>query len=303
MPAGELYIYNQDNSDARIDTIYINNGEFAYAGNAEEITPYTIVFQNALEQVIFVKNGEVVHYQASANDLKNYRVDGNEENELMNQFREQTNGKNVVEQREIAETFINEHPASAAAIYLFNRLFVQEQSTSIVQLKSVLKTIKKAQPQNRFILKVENNIKQIESGQIGKTIPSIEMKTKSKRTINIGKTDADYTVLVFWATWMADLYDFIDDFAVLTEDYSEHKNLKIIAISLDAEIYKWEDCTKTDTTYCEHICDGKVWDSEPVKKLGVTTIPTFVIADKKHKIIARVNSLDDLEKELQKLIK
>ncbi len=303
MPAGELYIYNQDNSDAKIDTIYINNGEFAYAGNAEEITPYTIVFQNALEQVIFVKNGEVVHYQASANDLKNYRVDGNEENELMNQFREQTNGKNVVEQREIAETFINEHPSSAAAIYLFNRLFVQEQSTSIVQLKSVLKTIKKAQPQNRFILKVENNIKQIESGQIGKTIPSIEMKTKSKRTINIGKTDADYTVLVFWATWMADLYDFIDDFAVLTEDYSEHKNLKIIAISLDAEIYKWEDCTKTDTTYCEHICDGKVWDSEPVKKLGVTTIPTFVIADKKHKIIARVNSLDDLEKELQKLIK
>ena len=101
---------------------------------------------------------------------------------------------------------------------------------------------------------------------------------------------------------MTDQYDFIDDFAVLTEDYSEYKNLKIIAISLDAEIYKWEDCIKNDTTYCEHTCDGKVWDSEPVKKLGVTTIPTFVIADKKHKIIARGNSLDDLDNELQKLI-
>lgn len=301
MPAGELYIYNQGNTDAKIDTVYINNGEFAYVGNAEEITPYTIIFSNALEQVFFAKNGEVIHYQASANDLKNYQVDGNEENELMNKFREQVNGMNTAQQQDIATTFINEHPTSAAAIYLFNRLFVQEASTPVDLLKKTLKTIKKAQPQNRFVLKIENSIKQMGNGQIGKVIPSIEVKTKTKHTINIGKTDAKYTVLVYWATWMPEQYDFADDFAVLTEDYSSDKNLNIIAISLDAEIYKWEDFIKNDTTYCEHSCDGKVWDSEPVKKLGITTIPTFVIADKNHKIIARGNTLKELDKELQKL--
>ena len=301
MPAGELYIYNQGNTDAKIDTVYINNGEFAYVGNAEEITPYTIIFSNALEQVVFAKNGEVIHYQASANDLKNYQVDGNEENELMNKFREQVNGMNTAQQRDIATTFINEHPTSATAIYLFNRLFVQEASTPVDLLKKTLKTIKKAQPQNRFVLKIENSIKQMGNGQIGKVIPSIEVKTKTKHTINIGKTDAKYTVLVYWATWMPEQYDFVDDFAVLTEDYSSDKNLNIIAISLDAEIYKWEDFIKNDTTYCEHSCDGKVWDSEPVKKLGITTIPTFVIADKNHKIIARGNTLKELDKELQKL--
>lgn len=302
MPAGEFYIYNQGNTDGKIDTIYINNGEFAYIGNAEVITPYTIIFSNALEQVIFAKNGEVIHYKASANDLKNYRVDGNEENELMNRFREQVNGMNTAQQRDVATTFINEYPASTAAIYLLNRLFVQEQSTPIDLIKKTLKTIKKAQPQNRFVLKIENSIKQKENGQIGKPIPSIDVKTKTKHTINIGKTDAKYTILVYWATWMPEQYDFIDDFAMLTEDYSSNNNLKIIAISLDAEIYKWEDFIKNDTAYCEHSCDGKVWDSEPVKKLGITTIPTFVIADKNHKIIARGNSLKDLEKELKKLI-
>jgi len=301
MPAGELYIYNQSSINAKLDTIYINNGEFAYAGNAEELTPYTIVFPNALEQVVFVKNGEVVHYKASANDLKNYTVDGNEENELMNKFREQTNGMNITQQREVAQTFINEHPTSAAAIYLFDRLFIQEQSIPIDQLKKTFKTLKKAQPQNRFVLKVENYLKQMENGQIGKTIPSIELKTKTKHTINIGKSDTDFTVLMFWSTWMAGQYDFIDEFAVLTEDYAPNKQLKIFAISLDTEIYKWEEAIKNDTTYCEHICDGKAWDSAPVKKLGITSVPTYIIADKKHKIIARGNSVKALDKELQKL--
>ena len=302
MPAGELYIYNQDNSDAKLDTIFINNGTFAYVGNAEALTPYTLVFPNALEQVIFVQNGSVVHYKASANDLKNYTVDGNEENELMNTFRQQTNGMNIAQQRETAETFIKEHPASAAAIYLFDRYLVQEPSTSLETLKKTIKTLKRAQPQNRLVLKVENTLKLIEKGQIGKTIPSIELKAKSKRTINIGKIDADYTVLVYWSTWMPERYDFIDDFVVLTEDYATYENVKIIAISLDSEIFKWENTTHEDTTYCEHVCDGKVWDSAPVKQLGVTAIPTFIIADKNHKIIARGNTVSDLDKELQKLV-
>jgi alkyl hydroperoxide reductase subunit AhpC len=302
MPAGELYIYNQDYIDSKIDTIYINNGEFAYAGNAEELTPYTLVFPNALEQVIFVQNGSVIHYNASANDLKNYTVDGNEENELMNEFRKQTNGMNAAQQREVAETFINDHSESAVAIYLFDRYLVQDQSTSIKTLKKVIKTLKKAQPQNRLVMKVENTLKQIENGQVGKTIPSIELTAKSKRTINIGKTNEDYTVLVFWSTWMPGRYDFIDEFVVLTEDYAEYKNVKIVAISLDSEIFKWENAIREDTTYCEHVCDGKVWDSAPVKKLGITSVPTFIIADKNHKIVARGSSVGEMDKELQKLV-
>ena len=302
MPAGELYIYNQDNTDARIDTIYINNGEFAYVGNAEELTPYTLVFPNALEQVIFVQNGSVIHYSASANDLKNYTVDGNEENEQMNEFRKQISGKSITQQREVAETFINEHPESAVAIYLFDRFIVQEQSTSLSTLKKNIKILKKAQPQNRLVLKVENMMKQIENGQEGKTLPNIEVTTKSKRTINISKMNVDYTVLVFWSTWMPDRYDFIDDFVVLTEDYAEYANVKIIAISLDSEIFKWENAISEDTIYCEHVCDGKVWDSAPVKKLGITSVPTFVIADKSCKIVARGSSVGELEKELQKLV-
>ena len=302
MPAGELYIYNQDNTDARIDTIYINNGEFAYVGNAEELTPYTLVFPNALEQVIFVQNGSVIHYSASANDLKNYTVDGNEENEQMNEFRKQISGKSITQQREVAETFINEHPESAVAIYLFDRFIVQEQSTSLSTLKKNIKILKKAQPQNRLVLKVENMMKQIENGQEGKTLPNIEVTTKSKRTINISKMNVDYTVLVFWSTWMPDRYDFIDDFVVLTEDYAEYANVKIIAISLDSEIFKWENAISEDTIYCEHVCDGKVWDSAPVKKLGITSVPTFVIADKSCKIVARGSSVGELEKELQQLV-
>jgi predicted DsbA family dithiol-disulfide isomerase len=39
-----------------------------------------------------------------------------------------------------------------------------------------------------------------------------------------------------------------------------------------------------------------------VKKLGITSVPTFIIADKNHKIVARGSSVGEMDKELQKLV-
>ena len=86
MQAGELYIYNLSSKNARLDTLTIQEGKFLYRGEADEVTPYMLVFPNGMEQVIFVGPATDVEYEATANDLKNYVVNGSEENQLMNQL-------------------------------------------------------------------------------------------------------------------------------------------------------------------------------------------------------------------------
>ena len=58
MQTGELYIYNQDGDHARLDTLTVQEGRFQYKGEADESTPYILVFPNGVEQVIFVKAGD-----------------------------------------------------------------------------------------------------------------------------------------------------------------------------------------------------------------------------------------------------
>ena len=90
MQAGELYIYNLSDDHARLDTLTIQEGKFLYRGEADEVTPYMLVFPNGMEQVIFAGPGHDLTYEATANDLKNYVVNGSDENTLMNQFRQET---------------------------------------------------------------------------------------------------------------------------------------------------------------------------------------------------------------------
>ena len=78
MPAGELYIYNLSDDYAKFDTILVQNGEFLYKGQTEECTPYILVFPNGMEQIIFVNAGEELRYEAVANDLRRYVVNGSD---------------------------------------------------------------------------------------------------------------------------------------------------------------------------------------------------------------------------------
>ena len=127
MQAGELYIYNLNGDLARLDTINIQEGKFRYRGETDQVTPYILLFPNGVEQVIFAGPGEDLEYEATANDLKNYVVNGSEENELMNKFREETYTMNPSLMTNTARTYIKDHPASPVAIYLFNQYFVQNE--------------------------------------------------------------------------------------------------------------------------------------------------------------------------------
>ena len=51
------------------------------------------------------------------------------------------------------------------------------------------------------------------------------------------------------------------------------------------------------------MCDGNAWNTDAVKKLGVSDLPFYVLADKKGKIVARGNTVDDMKKDVEANVK
>ncbi len=303
MKSGNLYIYNKAEGTARFDTIAIKDGEFVYGGTAQETTPYILVFPNGVEQVIFVNGGEELHYEAAANDLKNYVVDGNDANKLMNQFRKETLKSSYKETQAIASRYIQKNPSSPVGIYLFKRYFIQDETITDKTTADILDTLKAYQPKNRNVMEIESGIKYLKRSTKGNTLPNLQLKTKQEKEISMRQTDTDWTLLVFWSTWMENCYEFKESLHREQDRYKDTDNLTIIAISLDTEIYKWENAIKNDTIGIAHCCDGRAWESSAVKQLGIGTLPCYILANRKHKIVAKGTTTSQLTKDLEKYIK
>ena len=295
MQAGELYIYNLSSKNARLDTLTIQEGKFLYRGEADEVTPYMLVFPNGMEQVIFVGPATDVEYEATANDLKNYVVNGSEENQLMNQFRQETYTQNPSQMKVTARRFIKENPLSLVAIYLLDTYFVQDDEVTHAEVKELLKVLKAKQPDNHYLLDIDSKVTSAEQGEVGKILPDVSLMTRDKKMENLWKQSADFNLVAFWALWMPNGYDFLWKLRQCAEKYGGNR-LRIVGVSLDMERYRWEDAIRGDTLrHIDQYCDGFGFESKALKTLGVHDIPYYILTDKNHKVLETGNEVTKLE--------
>ena len=248
MQAGELYIYNLNGDHARLDTINVQEGKFRYRGETDEVTPYMLVFPNGVEQVIFAGPGDDLEYEATANDLKNYVVSGSEENKLMNKFREETYTMNPSSMTNTARTYIKDNPVSPVAIYLFDQYFAQNEEVSNAELQELLKVLRPKHPHHHALLDIESKILNADKRQVGKKLPDVTLTRKDRKTTKLWKSAKDYNIIAFWATWMANGSDFIWQLKNTLRDELDEGKVRVVAVSLDVEPYRWEDVRSEEHT-------------------------------------------------------
>lgn len=298
MQDGEIYIYSLDDN-ARFDTLQVKSGNFSYHGTAERPTPYFIVFQNAMEQVVFVDAGKTLKYEASANDMKNYTVKGSDENELLNDFRKNVAKMAPVKTKAEAKNFIQQHPTSPVATYVLDRYFIQDVNSDIEEMMTLAELLKKNNPKDIYLIELVTNIKALKACSVGASLPKIKLTTKTGRTIDLANPSKKFTLLAFWATWMDEEWDFRTTMRDIYNDHSD--KIDVIAVSLDTQIFKWEEAVKNDSTTVSHVCDGMAWDSPAAKFLAVRQMPFFVIADEKSKIIEMGKSIAEIKSTTNKV--
>ena len=299
MKGGELYLLRPDQTDGHIDTLTIQNGKFHYEGEVEDTLPFTLLFHNALEQVIFVSPAKSIKYVAAANDLKNYQVLGSEENELMNQFRQETSTLKDLQIPNIAKQYIQAHTASPVALYLYQRYFVQ---TNHKEASALLKLLQKHHPDNHQLFSTEALLKHTDAFAKGKKIPDVTLTLKSRQKQHLwANSTKDHTLIFFWATYLQDGYNLL--YAIRDIQERNKENLRTVGISLDNEKYRWEDLIRRDSLLIDHFCDGLAWASPTIQQLGLSTLPFYVITDRSHKVIATGTNIDQLKKDINNIIK
>ncbi len=127
--------------------------------------------------------------------------------------------------------------------------------------------------------------------QVGNQAPDINFD------YNIGvnslyEIDAEYTLVIFWASWCTHCQQLIPEIKQL---YDTYDNFKVLAISIDDNEQNWKDFLKKNNLDWYNYCDFKAWESVPAKDYCVSGTPTIFILNRDKKIIAKPLNISDIK--------
>lgn len=296
---GEFYVYSTDGTLDGIDTIKIQGGRFAYEIPCSEEGTIVMVFPNFSEQPVFTAPGKTVEINADASHLKELEATGTKDNRLMTAFRKQVANMSPAETVKAAETFIADNPQSPVALWLVRKYFLATATPDYPKAVSLLNTIQKEQPDNRSVIRLQQQVKYLGTTSAGNAIPLFTATDiNGRRVTHTDITKAEMAVIYLYASWN---YVSTDIQRILLKAIKEKGGrLAVIGISADPSAKETQRLAQRDSIPWAMVNDGKMLEGELIRRLSLTSIPANIVTEK-GKIVARNLSAKELKEKLENL--
>ncbi len=296
---GELLVYSLMGK-GRIDTIKLTEGRFNYEVPIEDTLLLSVVFPNYSEIPVIAAPGGSVTMQGDASHLREVKVEGDDDNHVLTEFRLHINEVTPPEVENTAAAFITDHPGSPACIYVLNKYFLLRANAPYGKAYNLLSKMQAAAPR-RLTSQLYQQLAGLKGIKIGDRLPKVSAKTITGGTVSTTDLKGDVNVITLWSTWNYESQSIQRQLHRLKNKYGNR--LQLISISLDGNIADCRQTARRDSLSWPVVCSGQMWDTPFVKQLGFFTVPDVVIADRNGRIIVRQlagNALyDEIEKQLK----
>ncbi len=295
---GELYVYSTDGVINGIDTIKVNGGRFALELPCTKDGTLIIVFPNYSEQPIFAESGKSVDIKADASHLKQMKVTGTDDNELMTDFRLATASSSPPDVVRTAENFIIDNPKSPVAVYLLHKYFISTAGTQTpAKAHQLLSAVKEAQPKNGSVARMEKDLNILAAAAAGNRLQPFTATDTEGRSVSAAMFRGKTAVICAWASWSSESCNMMREISERAE--ASGGNTIALGISLDADKGNCKKAVQQYGIKAASVCDGQLFDSPLLQKLGMHSVPDAIIIAPDGRIKARAMSKEDLDKHLK----
>ena len=299
---GEFYVYSTDGGIRKLDTIGVKGGRFTYQIPLDSAATFVLVFPNYSEIPVIGVSGAKVEVEGDASHLKEIKVRGTKENDLLTGFRLKVSEMTPPETVREAADFITKHPDALSSTFLLNKYFVQSQTPDYKKALSLAKTIHEARPGNKRIAALVKHLEGLQAIRNGATLPKFTATDIKGRPISSGDLYAPVNVITTWATWNYESQN-IQRQLKRREKEKGVNRLRILSICLDANAKECRRLMDRDSiTWC-NICDERMWDNPILTTLGLSRIPDNIITDSQGRILAHSLPVAELNKKIDELLK
>ena len=280
----EFYVYAENGSVDGLDTIHVEGGRFAYEVPCKHSTILYLVFPNYSVVPIFAQPGKSVSIKGDASHLKEIEIKGTDDNELYTKFREQVSKASPPEAKRAAEVFIGDHPESVVGLWLIKKYFI---SDALPDYQTALRLAKKMQSKQTAQAALSRMILPLNSMShvgVGAVLPTFSAYDTKGRLVSSSDFSSGLAVICTWASWSYDSMDMLRTLKQLQRQAGGR--LKVVSLSVDASRSDSDGALHADSISWSNVCDGKMFDSQPLRQLGMMGVPDNIIV-KDNRIVAR----------------
>lgn len=299
MNQGELYVYSDDGTIRGVDTIRVQGGRFTYETECSRPATLMLVFPNFSEQPVFAQPGEEVDIQGDASHLRELRVEGTDDNELMTRFREQVASASPPEARRYATMLVEDHPESVVGVYLVRKYLVTTPQPDPREALRLLALMRGRQQTNAALSRMELLLKPMAAAAVGQRLPVFTAYDMRGRLVSSSDLMHGLAVICSWASWSYESTMMLR--TVKTVQEKAAGRLAVVSFAMDASRHDAQRPLAGDTIRWPNVCDGQLFEGKAVQQLGLRTVPDNIVV-KDGRIIARSLSAQQLQQTLEKYL-
>ena len=298
---GELYICGID-GNFPIDTVAVVKSQFHYEVALEEPTAFIVIFPNYSEVPIYGVKGAEVTIEGDVSHLREVDVEGSAENEALTAYRKKTSQQTPPEVALSTEQFIRDNPASPFATYLIRKVFIQSPQPDYKRATDLMSLVIKSNPNASDNAKAQMKyLEGLSYLKDGGRLPSFTAIGINGETIKLSDLNAKVNVITVWNMFNFEGQGTLRQLQERQKKVGE-KNLKVLTVCIDANVKACKKRLESDSITWSTICDGRLWETPILSRMGLSYIPDNVVFDDKGKIIAHSLSQKELMSKLDKLL-
>jgi thiol-disulfide isomerase/thioredoxin len=134
----------------------------------------------------------------------------------------------------------------------------------------------------------------------GQIAEDILIRSSDQKMVRLSEVDADYTLVLFWATYCEHCTQMMPD---LREWYINERpeNIEVFAVSIDTSKTDWELFMEIVELPWINTHEPMGWEGKSAADYNVYATPTMILLDRERRIIARPYTLRELRRILRKM--
>ena len=297
----EFLIYSPDGAISGIDTIPVRDGRFTYETELRHPATFVVVFPNFSEQPVFAEPGEEVDIKGNASHMKEMIIKGTDDNDDMTELRMQLNELMPPDVPKAVGTFIDKHPRSRVSRYLLQRYFLDEPQANLEQAYVLASLLQKENPDDEQLATWKQLLDAMRHTQVNGRLTDFSASDVKGRSVSLADLKAKVNVITVWASWSYPSTDIQRRLQSLKK--KEGDRLAVVSICLDADAKKCRQTIERDSLPWKTVCDGRMWQSPLISRLGICDVPGNIILNASGVVQARNLSPQQLEDKIKQMLK
>ncbi|AYD47462.1 MAG TPA: TlpA disulfide reductase family protein [Arachidicoccus soli] len=206
-------------------------------------------------------------------------------------------------QKSKIESYVDQHPASVAGVYMFNQLYIFSQDMSVEALKNMLNKYTDQAKTSVYYKYLSNELAKKEAVAVGSVAPDFTLMRRDSSKFTLSSTRGKYMMIDFWASWCHPCRQAIPHWKEVYQKYHD-KGFDMVSVSDDSRWSDWERAMDQEKMPWTQVCDEFPVKNMPARvgSLYMTTyIPFYVLLDKEGKILVYSGKEADIDNKLKEI--